>query len=233
MNSFFSQYFIYIVGFLIVVAAQSRVQSAYHKYKNISNKKKVTGHDAARAILDANDLHNVRIEMMKGSTLSDHYDPRHHIVRLSEDIYYRASIASLCIAAHEVGHAIQHKEHYGAIALRNRILPAAQFASRLGWIVLFIGFFLFSSTPVILYIGIILICVILLFQVVTLPIEFNASHRAIQQLEALHMVSAEEVPMAKAMLKAAAFTYVAAVLATLTQILRILLIVLNSRRSDR
>ena len=164
--------------------------------------------------------------------MSDHYDPVHGVVHLSSDIYYNTSIASISVAAHEVGHAIQHKEHYGFIALRNRILPIANIASQLGWIVLVIGLFMFASTPVILYIGLSLIFVILLFQILTLPIEFNASNRAIKNLQSYQLISDNETDDVKRMLKAAAFTYVAAVLSTLAQILRILLMILGNQRRN-
>lgn len=232
-NTYLSQYLLYILGFIVVMVAQSRVQTAYHKYKQIPNQHGLTGETVARKILDMNGLSHIRVEVANGGSLSDHYDPVHHVVRLSPDIFYNTSIASLSVAAHEVGHAIQHKEHYGAIGLRNRLLPMANIASRLGWAVLILGLFLFASTPVILYIGIALICVILLFQVVTLPVEFNASSRAVKQLSMYGMMSDSERIDVKGMLNAAAFTYVAAVLSTLAQILRILLIVLGRRdRND-
>ena len=218
---------------MIVMIAQSRVQSAYHRYKAIANEQGLTGYDTARKILDVNGLSQIDVEVSNGGSLSDHYDPVHRVINLSPDIYYKSSIAAISVAAHEVGHAIQHKEHYGAIALRNRLLPAAQIASQIGWVVLFAGLFLFASTPIILYIGIAMICIILAFQIITLPVELNASSRAIQQLNANHLVQQEEIPYVKAMLKAAAFTYIAAVLSTITQILRILLIAMSrNRRND-
>lgn len=149
-NSYMSQYFLYILAFAVVMLAQSRVQAAYHKYKRIPNEHGLTGEAVARRILDMNNLQSIRVEVAKGGMLSDHYDPVHHVVRLSPDIFYNASIASISVAAHEVGHAIQHKEHYGAIGLRNRLLPMANIASQLGWVVLVLGLFLFASTPVIL-----------------------------------------------------------------------------------
>lgn len=232
IDNFISQYFLYILAFAIVMIAQSRVQAAYQKYKQIPNERGLRGEEVARKILDANGLQNIAVEVAKGGALSDHFDPVHHVVRLSPDIFYKASIASISVAAHEVGHAIQHKEHYGAIGLRNRLLPLANVASQLGWVVLVLGLFLFVSTPVILYAGIALICVILLFQVITLPVEFNASTRAVKQLTAMGLIATEETFQVKGMLKAAAFTYVAAVLATVVQILRILLIVLGRKRND-
>ena len=224
-NSYMSQYFLYILAFAVVMLAQSRVQAAYQKYKRIPNEHGLTGEAVARRILDMNNLQSIRV-------LSDHYDPVHHVVRLSPDIFYNASIASISVAAHEVGHAIQHKEHYGAIGLRNRLLPMANIASQLGWVVLVLGLFLFASTPVILYAGIAMICIILLFQIVTLPVEFNASSRAVKQLAMYGMISEQERYDVKGMLRAAAFTYVAAVLSTLAQILRILLMVLGRRDDD-
>ena len=149
-NSYMSQYFLYILAFAVVMLAQSRVQAAYQKYKRIPNEHGLTGEAVARRILDMNNLQSIRVEVAKGGMLSDHYDPVHHVVRLSPDIFYNASIASISVAAHEVGHAIQHKEHYGAIGLRNRLLPMANIASQLGWVVLVLGLFLFASTPVIL-----------------------------------------------------------------------------------
>ncbi len=231
-NTYLSQYLLYILAFMVVMAAQSRVQAAYHKYKQVPNQYRLTGENVARRILDMNGLNHIRVEVSNGGSLSDHYDPVHHVVRLSPDIFYNTSIASLSVAAHEVGHAIQHKEHYGAIGLRNRLLPIANIASRLGWAVLILGLFLFASTPFILYFGIALICVILLFQLVTLPVEFNASSRAVKQLSMYGMMTDSERNDVKGMLNAAAFTYVAAVLSTLAQILRILLLVLGRRNND-
>ena len=229
-NSYMSQYILYILAFAVVMLAQSRVQAAYHKYKQIPNEHGLTGETVARRILDMNNLQNIRVEVAKGGMLSDHYDPVHHVVRLSPDIYYNASIASISVAAHEVGHAIQHKEHYGAIGLRNRLLPMANIASQLGWVVLVLGLFLFASIPVILYAGIAMICIILLFQIVTLPVEFNASNRAIRTLAADGYLDQEELSGAKQVLGAAAMTYVAALITSLAQLFR--LILLFGRRDE-
>lgn len=226
------QYLLYIIGFAVVMMAQLRVQQAYNRYKQIPNAKHICGKDAARMILDANGLQNVPVVVSKGGSLSDHYDPAHGVVHLSSDIYYNSSIASISVAAHEVGHVLQHKEQYGFIALRNRLLPAANIASQLGWVVLVIGLFMFASTPMILYTGLAMICIILLFQIVTLPVEFNASSRAVKQLQENQMILKEESMDVKGMLRASAFTYVAAVLSTLAQILRILLIILGSNRRN-
>lgn len=223
-------YFLYLLGFLVVMIAQSGVQNSYHKYKSVANAKGLSGEQVARAILDYNGLQDVQVEVSKGGMLSDHYDPVNKVVRLSSDIFYNRSIASISVAAHECGHAIQHKENYGAIALRNQLLPAANIASQLGWFVIFIGLLMFSNAPIILWIGIGLLCVIALFQLVTLPVEINASTRAIKQLSALNFIYDEEVPHVRSMLKAAAFTYIASLVATLANILRIVLIA--NRRND-
>lgn len=216
--------YLYLLALLCVFWAQRQVQGAYQKYKHIENEKHISGAAVARSILDANGLQDVEIEVAQGGILSDHYDPTKHVVRLSPDIYYNCSIASLAVAAHEVGHAIQHKEQYGFIAIRNRLLPAAQIASNLGWLTLFLGLFFLYITPVFLYIGIGMLVVIALFQLVTLPLELNASSRALLQLKQGSYVNEDEVSDCRSMLRAAAFTYLAALLSTIVQILRIVLI---------
>lgn len=221
--------YLYLLALLCVFWAQRQVQGAYQKYKHIENEKRISGVNVARGILDANGLQDVQIEVAQGGILSDHYDPTKHVVRLSPDIYYNCSIASLAVAAHEVGHAIQHKEQYGFIAIRNKLLPAAQIASKLGWLTLFIGLFFLYATPIFLYIGIAMLVVIALFQLVTLPLELNASSRALVQLKQGNYVNDDEVSDCRSMLRAAAFTYLAALLSTIVQILRIVLI---ARRND-
>lgn len=226
-----SSYMLYLLGFLIVMMAQMSVQGAYQKYKKIANRKGYTGAQVARNILDKNGLSHIQVEVANGGVLSDHYDPTHHVVRLSADIYYNKSIASISVAAHEVGHAIQHKENYGLIGLRNRLLPAANIASNLGWIVLFIGLFLFGgANNIVFQIGFLMLLVIVIFQLVTLPIELNASSRALKQLSGNGYIYEDEAPQCRAMLKAAAFTYLAALINSILQILRVLLIA--RRRND-
>lgn len=225
-----SNYFLYFLAIIIVMLAQAKVQNAYHKYKQIPNECRISGAVTARKILDANGLSQVGVEVAGQGMLSDHYDPVHQVVRLSADIYYNSSIASVAIAAHEVGHAIQHKEHYGFIALRNRLLPAANIASNLGWITLFLGLFFFHITPLVFYIGVALLLIIVLFQLVTLPVELNASARAITQLTQMQLINEEENPACGAMLRAAAFTYLAALVSSVIQVLRVLLIA--RRRND-
>lgn len=219
--------FLYLGSILIVIIAQSTVQNAYHKYKNIKNTNGLTGAYVARQILDQNGLQNVRIEVSNRGILSDYFDPVNQVVCLSNDIYYNSSIASISVAAHECGHAIQHKEKYGFISIRNKLLPFANIASQLGWIVIFLGLFLFSQMSFVFYTGIGMLLVVAAFQLVTLPLEFNASSRAIQQLSANGIIIDEERPYVKSMLNAAAFTYIASLIATLANVLRIFLLTRN------
>ena len=225
-----SSYMLYLLGFVIVMMAQMSVQGAYQKYKKIANRKGYTGAQVAREILNRNGLSSIGVEVASGGVLSDHYDPTHHVVRLSPDIYYNQSIASISVAAHEVGHALQHKENYGWISLRNRILPYANIASNLGWVVLFLGLFLFGGTDNIVFqLGFIMLVIIVIFQLVTLPIELNSSSRALKQLTGNGYIYEEEAEQCRSMLKAAAFTYIAALINSILQILRVLLM---TRRND-
>ncbi|MDD6466791.1 MAG: zinc metallopeptidase [Erysipelotrichaceae bacterium] len=220
------QYFLYLLAFIVVMIAQMKVNSAFHQYKQQENEKGLTGAQVARRILDENGLHDVSIEHAQG-VLSDHYDPKAKVVRLSNDIYYGATIAAISVAAHESSHAIQHAENYGFIALRNSILPFCALSSNLAWPVLLIGL-LFSIKPL-AYFGIGLLLVVLAFQVVTLPVEFNASSRAMTILANDGMIYEEERADVKSMLSAAAMTYVAAVISSAIQILRFLLIINRNR----
>ncbi len=221
MNSF-----LYLLALVLVVWAQFKVNGAYARYRNVSTRRGYRGVEAARMILNQNGLHDVKIEMATGGELSDHYDPQTNTVRLSKDVYYNDSIASVAISAHEVGHAIQHATNYGFIGLRNMILPYAMISSKLGWTILFLG--LMFTLDSLFYIGIAMLCVIALFQLITLPVELNASKRALALLESNGIILAEEKRDCKTMLSAAAFTYIAALISTLLQILRLL----GRRRRD-
>ena len=221
MNSF-----LYLLALVLVVWAQFKVNGAYARYRNVSTRRGYRGVDVARMILNQNGLHDVKIEMATGGELSDHYDPQTNTVRLSKDVYYNDSIASVAISAHEVGHAIQHATNYGFIGLRNMILPYAMISSKLGWTILFLG--LMFTLDSLFYIGIAMLCVIALFQLITLPVELNASKRALALLESNGIILAEEKRDCKTMLSAAAFTYIAALISTLLQILRLL----GRRRRD-
>ncbi|MGL5540025.1 MAG: zinc metallopeptidase [Erysipelotrichaceae bacterium] len=225
--NFGPEFWLYLLAFVIVMIAQAQVSGAYAKYRRVSTRRGYTGAQVARQILDANGLTNVPVEMSRGGQLSDHYDPSRRVVRLSPSVYQDSSIASVAVAAHEVGHAIQHKVHYPALAIRNRMLPAVNIASQLGWVALFIG--LFFGYSEIVYIGLIGLIAMAVFQLVTLPIELNASNRAMKIITAQGFLFEDEIPMARKMLNAAAFTYIAALLSTLLNILRIFLI---ARRND-
>lgn len=218
--------FLYILALVLVVWAQFKVNGAYARYRNVTTRRGYRGVEAARMILNQNGLHDVKIEVSTGGELSDHYDPQTNTVRLSRDVYYNDSIASVAISAHEVGHAIQHATNYGFIGLRNMILPYAMISSKLGWTILFLG--IMFTLDSLFYIGIIMLCVIALFQLITLPVELNASKRALTLLESNGIILTEEKRDCKAMLSAAAFTYIAALISTLLQILRLL----GRRRRD-
>lgn len=214
------------IGALIMIYAQMKVSSAYSKYEKIPNSRGITGAMVAREILDRNGLHDVVINQVKGK-LSDHYDPRNRTVNLSQGIHDGTSIAALAVASHECGHAIQHLVGYRPLVFRNSILPLCNVGQYLGWIAVFIGL-LMNNTNV-AWIGVILMSGILLFQIVTLPVEFDASSRALQILKTNYLTD-DEYSGAKSMLSAAAFTYVAAMLSTVLSLLRIVLIVIGNDR---
>lgn len=221
---FFYDYTMIILLPAIIFAfyAQHKVNSAYSRYARVGNRKGITGAQAARMILDANGLSNVPIEITKGK-LSDHYDPGKKVMRLSPEVYNTPSIAAVSIAAHEAGHAIQHKEAYAPLKFRNTIVPVVNFASNLAWPLLIIGLIIGSSTGSLLFnLGVIFFLGVVLFHAVTLPVEFNASNRAVAQISALGIVFPEETAGSKKVLSAAAMTYVAALAMAVANLLRIL-----------
>mgnify|MGYP002710080536 FL=1 len=215
-----------LIGFLITLASQVYININYKIYKGHIKAKNKTGYDAARAILDANNLNDIDVIETKG-TLTDHYDPNRKVIRLSTRVFHDASVASVAVAAHECGHAIQDKEGYNFLRIRSFLVPFVNFSTRLGYIVVFIGL-LFSSYNVAM-IGIALLMAMLLFQLVTLPVEFNASNRAKKEIEKLDMLNSDEKNGMSRMLTSAALTYVASLTTTLLQIFRLFLIVANNR----
>ena len=221
-------YAIPFIGFLITLVAQIYVNNSYNKYKYQSLKRKITGAEIARIILDKNGLNDIKIKEINGN-LTDHYDPTKKVVSLSSDIYNGDTIAAASVAAHECGHAIQHKVGYTFLHIRNSIIPFVNFSTKIGYIVVMIGI-IFSYYKIAI-IGLILLLAMLFFQLITLPVEFNASSRAKKQLIELNLIDNNELNDSKTMLNAAALTYVAAVLTTLLQILRLALIVFG-RRDD-
>lgn len=220
-------YLILIPAILISAWAQFKVSSTFNKYSTVRSINGYTGAQVARILLNDAGLQEVEIQQVPGR-LSDHYDPRAKVLRLSSDVYGSTSVASIGVAAHEVGHAIQDKESYSALVFRNAIVPAVNFSSSLSWILFFIGILLSYSTLV--TIGIILFSVVVLFQLVTLPVEFNASSRALKLLEARGILYDKEVDGARKVLSAAALTYVAATLMAVLQLVR--LIAISNRNSN-
>ena len=220
-------YLILIPAILISAWAQFKVSSTFNKYSTVRSINGYTGAQVARILLNDAGLQEVEIQQVPGK-LSDHYDPRAKVLRLSSDVYGSTSVASIGVAAHEVGHAIQDKESYSALVFRNAIVPVVNFSSSLSWILFFIGILLSYSTLV--TIGIILFSVVVLFQLVTLPVEFNASSRALKILEARGILYDKEVDGARKVLSAAALTYVAATLMAVLQLVR--LIAISNRNSN-
>jgi Predicted Zn-dependent protease len=217
---------ILVPAILFTFYAQSKVNSAYSKYATVRNRKGITGAEAARRILDSNGLQDVRVEMIQGR-LSDHYDPRKRILRLSPQVYHEPSIASISIAAHEAGHAVQHAKGYAPIKIRNAFAPVVSIASGLAWPILIVGLLIIwagnlMQGNMIFDIGIILYASVVVFQAITLPVEFNASHRAIEEMNRIGIIYLEETASARKVLSAAALTYVAALAATIASLLRIL-----------
>lgn len=214
-----------LIGFFITIYAQIKISGTYGKYKMIANKSKMTGSETARKILDSNGLSDIYVVEVVGS-LTDHYDPTRKVIKLSTDIFHGNSIASVSVAAHECGHAIQDKIDYRPMRIRTSIIPIVNFISYVGYFVMLlsiifgmIGYFM---------IGIIMLLATLVFQLVTLPVEFDASKRAEQELLKLNIIDKKESENVKQMLNAAAFTYVASVISTLLNIMRL---VLMSRRN--
>ena len=221
------EYIILTITMLITLGAQEYINIWYNKTKKIESNKQLTGRSVAREILDKNGLKHVKVEEVQGN-LTDHYDPKSKTVRLSTDIYNNDSLASISVASHECGHAIQDKDGYFFLRLRRSIVPIVNLASTLGYVAIMIGFG--AGLVGLIRIGIILEAVLLFFQLITLPVEFNASRRALKQITELGMVSDDEHKYCRKMLKSAALTYVAGAATAMLQILRL---VLATRRSSR
>jgi len=211
-----------VPAFLLSLYAQYKVKSTFNRYSDVPSSRGITGAQAARMLLDSAGLMSVGVEVA-GSTLSDHYDPRSRVLTLSPPVGQSSSLAALGVAAHEAGHAMQHAEGYLAFRLRSAIVPVANLGSNLGIILFFVGLIFFRS-GMLMNIGILLFSAAVLFTVVTLPVEFNASRRAITQLENKSILVGDELAGAKKVLSAAALTYVAAALMAMLQLLRLILI---------
>lgn len=221
-------YLLIIIGMLLSLAASAKLKSTFAVYRGRRSASGLTGAEAARRILNAAGITDVQIVPVSGS-LTDHYDPRSKTVRLSEDIYGQTSLAAVGVAAHECGHAIQHHIDYAPLSIRSALVLVANFGSTLSWPLFFAGL-IFSIQPL-LTLGIVLFSFAVLFQLVTLPVELNASSRALHMLESTGILSRDENSGARKVLRAAALTYVAALASSILQLLR-LIILAGGRRSD-
>lgn len=217
------------IGFIISLIAQLGINGTYKKYKKVSNVNKISGQEVARKILDQNGLENIHVVEVKGE-LSDHYDPTNKVVRLSTDIYHGTTVAAMSVAAHECGHAIQDKVSYKFMRIRSKLVPIVNFISYAGYFTVIVS--LIAGIMGYLMIGIITILATLIFQLVTLPVEFDASKRALKELEKYHIAKQDEISGSKSMLRAAAFTYVASVISTIMSLLRLVIMFMNNRKDD-
>ncbi len=220
---YYSSMIILIPAIVFALYAQARVKTTFSKYLRVRNNNNITGREAARRILDHNGLSDVEIEYARGS-LSDHYDPRKRVLRLSGEVYNGTSVASVSVAAHESGHAIQHAKGYIPLQVRNSIAPTVGFASQAAFPLAILGFFMGSGGDFLITIAIYLYSAAVFFQVITLPVEFNASNRAILQLEENHIITGHEMKGAKSVLNAAALTYVAAMAVAIGNLLRLVML---------
>lgn len=227
MNNYMLSYGLMFLGLIITIVADIYVRSSYKKYKQVSSTKGLSGFEVARQILDKNGLKEVHVVEVKGE-LTDHYDPSRKVVRLSEPIFNGTSIASVSVAAHECGHAIQDSNNYTFMRIRSKLIPAVNFSSKFGYLAIMIGFITGLLDFAIFGIGLLLI--MLLFQLITLPVEFDASRRAKLELDKMHILNDSELKQSASMLRAAAFTYVASLVTTLLEILRLALIAFDRDR---
>lgn len=226
MFYFDSSFIILIPALIIAAVAQFKVSSTFDKYARIGSRNGYTGAQVARMLLDSNGLYDVPVEIIQGK-LTDHYDPTKRVMRLSEEVFYGNSVASIGVAAHETGHAFQHKQHYAPLVIRNSIVPIVNFSSNISWILFLAGFVL--GLKGLVNIGIVLFSAVVVFQIITLPVEFDASSRALKILETKAILYSEEIRGARSVLNAAAMTYVAAAITAISNLLRLILI---SRRED-
>ena len=226
---FFGDWSILVVlpALVFTLWAQSAVQSAYRQYSQVRNTRGMTGAETARRILDQNGLRHISIECIPGQ-MTDHYDPKAGVIRLSEGVHNSPSVAAVGIAAHEAGHAVQHANDYGALKIRNAIIPVCRFGSMAAMPLFIIG--LFFASDMLMTVGILAYAAVTLFQLITLPVEFNASRRAMEAIEGWGYMSHEEADGSRRVLRAAAMTYVAALATSLLTLLRLVLLASGGRR---
>ncbi len=218
-----------IPAMIIALIAQGMVSSTFNKYSRVHSVRGITGEQAARQILETNGVYNVRVERVSGR-LNDHYDPRSNVIRLSDSVYSSTSVASIGVAAHEAGHALQYDKGYVPIKIRAAIVPVTQFGSQLSFPLILIGAFMQSDF--LINLGLILFSLMALFQLITLPVEFNASARALRSLGETEILYQDEIKSSRKVLTAAAMTYVAALIVSIAQLLRLLLL-FGGRRRDQ
>lgn len=232
MYFFYDYYWLALIPVIIAMIASANVRSTYSKYQRITNSRGLTGEMAARKILDANGLYNVRIEHISGE-LSDHFDPGSNVVRLSDSTYASTSVAAVGVAAHEVGHAIQYATNYSPMKLRRAVIPFTNIGSTLSYPLVLLGLIFHSALgELLINVGIILFMAVVVFQFATLFVEFNASSRAMKTLENDHILEGNELGMSRKVLTAAALTYVAALFTAIVNLLRLLLIAGRRNRDD-
>lgn len=225
-------YILVVIGAVICMIASARVKGTFNKYSQIRSMSGMNGAQVAQRVLQAAGIYDVQVRHVSGS-LTDHYDPRTKTVNLSDPVYNATSVAALGVAAHECGHAIQHAKSYAPLSIRSALVPIANFGSMLAWPVILIGlFFNTRSSGLIIDIGILLFSAAVLFQLVTLPVEFDASRRALIMLRTQGILADDELKYTRRVLKSAALTYVASAAAAILQLLRIILITNGRRRDD-
>ena len=223
-------YILVLIGAILSMIASAKVNSTFNKYKRVRSMTGMTGAEAAQKILQRNGIYDVTVEHVAGN-LTDHYDPKNKVLRLSDATYSSPSVAAIGVAAHECGHALQHNDEYLPLKIRSAIVPVASFGSRLGIPIILLGVLL-GSNYMLIQIGIWVFSLAVLFQIVTLPVEFNASRRAVGMVEQYGILSGEELKHTRKVLSAAALTYVAAAAASILQLLRLILLFGGRRRND-
>ncbi len=228
-------YFIIVVPvFILAMVASGNVKSTFRKYAKVYSASRITGAEAAERVLRGHGVTNVRIEQVSGS-LTDNYDPRNNVIHLSQDVYSSTSVAAIGVAAHEAGHACQYADNYGPVRLRMAIIPMTNIGSQLSVPLIILGIVLSGFSSIfyaMAYVGLFLFALCVFFQLVTLPVEFNASHRALESIDQQGMLSEEEIQGSKKVLHAAAMTYVAALAVAVAQLLRFALLVSGGSRRD-
>lgn len=232
MYYFDPTYMLVLIGVVLSLLASARVNSTFNKYSRMHSSRGITGAQAAQQVLNNAGIYDVRIEHVAGN-LTDHYDPRSKVLRLSDSVYGSTSVAAVGVAAHECGHAIQHAKGYAPLKFRSVLVPVASFGAKIAWPLIFIGLLITSkSSALLIEIGILAFSLSVLFQIVTLPVEFNASNRAIRCIADTGMMYGNEIVAARKVLNAAALTYVASAASSILQLLRLILLTGGRRRND-